>query len=328
MPFFCTLFDSNYLVKGLAMLRSLAAHCPQSQTYVLCMDEEARRLLDQIDPPRTVRLSLADVEDQALLAVKPGRSLPEYCWTLSPCLPWYLLDRYPEIDSITYLDADLYFFSSVDPLFEEIGAASIAIIEHRFVESLRHLEIRGRFCVEWVSFRRDEQGLSCLRRWRDQCIEWCFYKLEDERMADQKYLDAWPARYGSLHVLQHPGAGIAPWNYARYDIAEAGASNDGRPRFTSDGAPLIFYHFHQLQFLQDGSFDRLSAEYTDTGPPPARMYEVYEAELRHTLQEVRELSPGFSKGLRPVLRIKSQRLVQRLLPKRAKELLKKIIAAV
>jgi hypothetical protein len=32
--------------------------------------------------------------------------------------------------------------------------------------------------------------------------------------------------------------------------------------------------------------------------------------------------------LRPVLRIKSQRLVQRLLPKRAKEWLKKVVNAV
>jgi hypothetical protein len=328
MPYFCTLFDSNYLLKGLAMLRSLAAHCPQGQTYVLCMDDEARMLLDRIDPPGTIRLSLADIEDDALLAVKPGRSLAEYCWTLSPCLPWYLLERYPKIDCITYLDADMYFFSGVEPLFEEIGPASIAVIEHRFVESLCHLEIRGKFCVEWVSFRRDAQGLACLGRWRDQCIDWCFYKLEDDRMADQKYLDEWPSRYSALCVLQHPGAGVAPWNYARYEIVETGAAGSGRPTFTSNGEPLIFYHFHQLQFLQNGSFDRLSTEYTDTGPPPVRLYEVYEAELRRTLVEIRTISPGFSKGLRPVLRVKSQRLVQRLLPKPLKEWLKRVVNAV
>jgi hypothetical protein len=328
MPFFCTLFDGNYLLKGLAMLRSLAAHCPDAKTYVLCMDEETRTLLDRIDPPGTVRLSLSDIEDEALLAVKPGRSLAEYCWTLSPCLPWYLLERHPEIDCITYLDADLYFFSPVEPLFEEIGPASIAVIEHRFVEPLQHLEIRGRFCVEWVGFRRDEQGLACLRRWREQCIEWCFYKLEEDRMADQKYLDAWPARYSSLHVIEHPGAGLAPWNYARYRIAKVGTGSEGRPRFTSDGEPLVFYHFHQLQFLENRTFDRASAEYQETGPLPVQLYEVYEAELRRTLEEVRLLSPGFSRGLRPVLRVKSQRLIQRFMPKPLKEWLKKVVDAV
>ena len=101
------------------------------------------------------------------------------------------------------------FYSSVEPLFEEIGDSSIAVIEHRFTPRLKYLEENGRFCVEWVSFRRDKEGLACLYRWRDQCVEWCFARLENGRMGDQKYLDEWPARYATTHVLQHPGAGLA-----------------------------------------------------------------------------------------------------------------------
>ena len=328
MQHFCTLFDANYLVKGLVMLRSLVAHAPEARIYVLCLDEQTRALLDRINMPGIVRISLAEVEDEALLAAKPGRSRAEYCWTLSPCLPWYLLQRFPEIDAITYVDADLYFFASPQPLFDEIGEASIAIIEHRFVAPLQPLEIRGRFCVEWVGFRRDAEGLACLQRWREQCLEWCFYRLEPDRMADQKYLDAWPARYRSLHILAHPGAGVAPWNYARYTIRSEGRSPDGRACFSIDGAPLIFYHFHQLQMLRNGSFDRMSAQYSDTGPPPGALYDVYEAELSRTLAELRELSPGFDRGLRPTLRIKGQRLAQRLLPRRIKEWMKRMVDAV
>lgn len=320
---FCTLFDSNYLLKGVAMLHTLKQHCPGAHVHVLCMDGQTREILTQMDLPHVTCLSLSEVEDDALLAVKPGRSMAEYCWTLSPCLPWHVLQHNPCIDSITYLDADLYFYSPLRPLFDEIGDASIVIIEHRFPPALKHLEVNGRFCVEWVGFRRDEQGLACLARWREQCIEWCFHRLEEDRMGDQKYLDQWPGKYSGLHILQHPGAGVAPWNYSQYRFDQ-----DDHGKITLDGAPLIFYHFHQFQFLSNGSFDRLSGSYRAMGSEPTLVYEDYEAALTGVLKEVRALLPAFSAGMKPVLRMKSQRLVQYLLPQSLKQLLKKVIKAV
>lgn len=323
MRHFCTLFDSNYLLKGVAMLRTLKQHCADAYVHVLCMDVATREILMQMDLPYVTCLSLPEVEDEALLAVKPGRSMAEYCWTLSPCLPWYVLQHNPDIDAITYLDADLYFYSSLQPLFDEIGDASIVIIEHRFPPALKHLEINGRFCVEWVGFRRDEQGLTCLARWREQCIDWCFHRLEQDRMGDQKYLDQWPGKYSSLCVLQHPGAGVAPWNYSQYNFGQ-----DDEGTVTVDGTPLVFYHFHQLQLLSNGGFDRLSGSYRAMGAEPQAVYAAYEAALTAVLKEVRLLRPGFSAGMKPVLRIKSQRLVQYLLPRSLKQLLKKVIKAV
>lgn len=323
MSHFCTLFDSNYLLKGVAMLRTLKQHCPNAQVHVLCMDDQTRNILEQLALDYVTCLSLAELEDEALLALKPGRSMAEYCWTLSPCLPWYLLQQNPDIDSITYLDADLYFYSSLQPLLDEIGDASIIIIEHRFPPALKHLEINGRFCVEWVGFRRDEQGLACLARWREQCIEWCFHRLEEDRMGDQKYLDQWPEKYNRLHILLHPGAGVAPWNYSQYHF---GHSEQGG--MTVDGMPLVFYHFHQFQLLSNGSFDRLSGAYTAMGPEPKAVYEAYEEALSAILGEIRVLRPGFSAGIKPFWRVKSQRMVQYLLPRTLKQLLKKIIKAV
>jgi hypothetical protein len=323
MRHFCTLFDSNYLLKGIAMLRTLKQHCAEAHVHVLCMDGQTREILAQLDLSYVTCLSLPEVEDEALLEVKPARSVAEYCWTLSPCLPWHVLRHNPDIDAITYLDADLYFYSSLQPLFDEIGDASIVIIEHRFPPEFKHLEVKGRFCVEWVGFRRDEQGLACLARWREQCIEWCFHRLEEDRMGDQKYLDRWPSEYSGLHILQHPGAGIAPWNYSQYRF-----ERDGQGTINVNRSPLVFYHFHQFQLLANGSFDRLSGSYRAMGLEPELVYEAYEAAIISVLKEVRALQPGFSAGMKPVLRIKSQRLVQYLLPQSLKELLKKVVKAV
>ena len=318
--YFCTLFDSNYLLKGVAMLRSLAQNCPGARVFVLCMDPQVEAILKKLDMKHVTCIPLADIEDETLLAAKKTRGIVEYFWTLSPCLPWYVLQQNPEIDGITYLDADLLFYSPVQPLFDEIDGRSIAIIEHRFTPRMKEFEVNGRFCVEWVGFRRDEQGMACLSRWRNQCIEWCYYRLEEGRKGDQKYLDEWPDRYSSCHILQHPGAGIAPWNYAQYFFGR-----DAEGRITVDGAPLIFYHFHQFQMLDNGRFDRLSSLYTSEAREPEPVYQAYERTLKTILNEVRGFYPEFSAGLKKSAGVSARRWAQRYLPTGVKNVLHRLI---
>ena len=317
---FCTLFDSNYLIKGVAMIRSLQANCPLANIYVLCMDVYSHEVLTSLNIFNVHLIPLSDIEDDELLRVKKQRGVAEYCWTLSPCLPHYILEKYKHIDFITYLDADLFFYSSLEPIFQEIGNASIVIIEHRFTPRLKDQEIKGKFCVEWVSFRRDEEGLACLKRWREQCIEWCFYRLEDGRMGDQKYLDQWPEKYSNCHILIHHGAGIAPWNYSQYLI-----SIDDIGSILINGAPLIFYHFHQFQILENGQFNRLSSFYTQELPEPALIYVPYEIAISETISQLRSIYPNFLAGFKSTNSIFVRRLAQKFLPHWVKNFLQKFI---
>lgn len=314
---YCTLFDSNYLLKGLVMLNTLARHSPGAVVHVLCMDEPTYHLLGVLDLD-VRRLRLNEVEDAELLRVKPSRSVAEYCWTLSPALCWHVLATNPEIESLTYLDADLMFFSDVTPLFDEIGAASVAIIEHRFTPRLAHLEAYGRFNVEWVTFRRDGEGLECLKTWRDQCIEWCFARLENGRNGDQKYLDAWPSTYRSLCILQHKGAGVAPWNFANYCFS----MRDGRVMVDDD--PLIFHHFHQFQILSGGRYDYMSTAYSAGSAIPRVVYHPYARAVEEALLHVRSVEPAFTAGIRPAMAVKTRRAFQRFLPVGLKNVLHRV----
>ncbi len=317
---FCTLFDSNYLLKGLAMLNSLYKHCPNACVHVLCMDKRTQEILDKLRLPLVTCSQLEDVENDELLRAKKNRDVAEYCWTLSSSFTWHVLQNNETIDFITYLDADLLFYSSLDPIFNEIGDNSIAIIEHRFTPRFFDLEVYGKFCVEWVSFRRDEDGMACLSKWKDQCIEWCYAELEDNRMGDQKYLDEWPKLYPSCHVIKHVGAGVAPWNYSQYYF-----SVDSKQNILVDSDPLIFYHFHQFQMLCNGKFDRISSFYSDECTEPEPIYSLYEITLVDLLKTVCEIVPEFSSGLKSESSIKMNRLAQKYIPRGIKNLLRKIL---
>ena len=318
--YFCTLFDSGYLLKGLAMLQSMDEHCPTAHVYVLCMDTKTQAILNQLELTFITCILLSDVEDEELLSVKKDRGVAEYCWTLSPWLPWYVLDQYPSIDFITYLDADLLFYSSVEPIFEEIGDSSIAIIEHRFTPRLKDREVNGIFCVEWVSFRRDDEGMKCLSYWREQCLEWCYNRLEEGRMGDQKYLDKWPELYPSCHIIKHAGAGIAPWNYAQYTF-----STNANGSLIVEGEPLIFYHFHQFQLLTNGKFDRLSTFYTSECTEPLDIYDIYENTLVNVLSDVRGVEIEFSDGYKLASTLTLRRFIQRFSPKWVNSIVRSLV---
>lgn len=326
--YYCTLFDRNYLIKGLAMYQSLAQQKGDFRLYILCMDDHTHDVLSRLQLPHAELIRLGDFEDPALLSIKPDRTIAEYCWTCAPCLPVYVLERHPEIDFITYLDADLLFFSSLQPIYDEIGPASSVIVEHRFSPRFMPSIINGRYNVQWVSFRRDANGIETLYWWRDKCLEWCFYRLEDDRMGDQKYLDCWTTNFKGVHELQHVGAGTGPWNYANYLIRD----EDGQVWI--DDVPLIFYHFHSYRMLPDGKSIPMPDVYMQDAPFPAPIYERYGHALQYSLETIRRVAPGFSHGIeqpgdRPHVIPTTQpaEAVSAHPPKRAKDVLLRLLPA-
>lgn len=288
---YCTLFDQNYLIKGLTMIRSLARHCASFRLYVLCMDDVTHQILGALALPQLVLIRLEDFEDPDLLRVKQERSRAEYCWTCTPCILDYVLRLEPAIDLLTYLDADLMFFSSPEPIYDEVGADSVAIIEHRFSAGFEHYAVNGKYNVQWVTIRRDASGLETLGWWRDRCIEWCSAVSDGERMGDQKYLDCWTTRFSNVHVVANIGAGVAPWNFATYQFSSL--SDD----VFVDGTRVIFFHYHGYKMLDDGGFTPMPRVYIETAPIPYPVYEPYRTALWNALAEVRLQVPNFTCGI-------------------------------
>lgn len=246
--YYCTYFDRNYLVKALALIESLNQHEKNEFTlFVVCMDEITRVILKDLNLKNVTLIPLHELEerDVELFEAKKNRSLVEYYWTLTPAIILKIIERHPEIDVLTYLDADLYFFSSPDPIFLELADNSILIHEHRFSPSLAYLEAQsGKYNVGLLSFRNNEQGISVLEWWRARCIEWCYWRFEDGKMGDQMYLNDWPERFAGVVVLQHKGAAVAPWNHEQYRIMTSASG-----QIMIDDAPLVFYHMQFLGFV-------------------------------------------------------------------------------
>lgn len=235
---FCTYFDSYYMLKGLGLYTSLERVSDDFHLFVMAFDQECFDKLKSLNLKHMTVELLSTIETPELLAVKPTRSRGEYCWTCGPSAIYHFLTKY-ELDTITYLDSDLMFMTDPSVVFQEVGNSSVAITEQGIGD--KEARTYGKYCVQYMTFRNDKDGLGALTWWRDSCIEWCFQKLEATRYADQKYLDEFPRRWDNVHVIENLGVGIAPWNMHRYEYKDHSFTYLGKEY------PFVFFHFHGVK---------------------------------------------------------------------------------
>lgn len=239
MRHYATLFDRGYLCKGLLLYESLKRHSSEPfKLYVLAMDAETEAVLRELNIKEIEIVPLHVLEEQlGIEDIRNTRTWAEFCWSMASVFTNDLLNGPSNLPAVTYLDSDLYFFSDPEQIFKEIGLSSIAVIPHRLIPSKQYLEATsGKFNVSWVTFQASFHARACLRNWAALCIGRC----SAEAGGDQKYLDKWPERYhANLHVIENIGAGLAPWNLANYKLTE-GPCVDGRP--------VVFFHYHELQY--------------------------------------------------------------------------------
>jgi hypothetical protein len=109
---YCTYFDHNYLSRAVVMIESLRRFDSSTPVYVLALSDLCVTILKELALPDVKVIPLPVLEEAypELAAVKPKRKLIEYYFTLSPFLPHYLFAS-TKADRITYIDADLWFFT-------------------------------------------------------------------------------------------------------------------------------------------------------------------------------------------------------------------------
>jgi hypothetical protein len=254
---FCTLFDSAYLSRGLLLYDSLKKNTACFHIYIFAFDNLTYEILQKLNLVDATIIPLKTFETVELLNIKESRSKAEYCWTCTSSVILYVLQTY-KVQSCTYLDADLFFYGSPEILLNEIPEKkSILITEHRYSSLFQKYEEKraGRFCVQFITFKNTPGCIAILKRWIDQCIDWCYSRYENGKFGDQKYLDNWPLDYPEVYVLKNVGGGVAPWNARQYDFIFKNERITGCDHRNNEHFEVVFFHFHYVRIMAEGFAD-------------------------------------------------------------------------
>jgi hypothetical protein len=283
MRSYCTLFDKNYLYQGVALHDSLVATTDDFKLYALAMDDEAFAMLSRLARASLVPLRLDVLLTEEVRAVRSRTTHGQFCWVSQPLVCQYLLDQLG-LDMVTYLEADSYFFSDPEALFQELGPDSVSLVPHNFSPGLDNTGTAGRFCVQFNAFRNDARARAVLSHWRDANFR--YDKSAPRLYPGQTCIDTWPERFPGVRPITHRGAGVAPWNVRGCRLGNSG----GAP--TIDDVPVVFYHYHQYGRLLSGAHELGS--YPMTRDVVDAFYRPYVEALRKAERTVKALDPTFS----------------------------------
>lgn len=266
----CTLYNSLYLDKGLVLYDSLCECAKDFKLYVLCMDDKCFEVLTDLKQDNHIPIKLSDFEkgNDKLLKAKGNRSFVEYFWTCTPSLILYIFEKFNE-QICSYIDADMYFYHDPQALVDEILMAgkSVMMVPHRFTGRNQYLAATvGEYCVEFNTFKGSKEGVEVLNDWYQKCLGLCSEIGDGVHWGDQKYMDEWPELFSeSIHICEHPGAGVAPWNVELYDSYD---KEDNTVFFKpkTSRISIVFYHFQSITYLNryeisTGILNNLNADY-------------------------------------------------------------------
>lgn len=248
---FCIILSRFRLYQGIALYRSLSFNYSQFTIFILCMDDEIYDICATLNMINVVLIRLSEIENEnkALLGVKQGRKINEYCWTVKPYLIRHVINKYNNVYQVAYVDADMCFFSNPSDIFDKQPMSSVLLSEHAFLEENSFVERScGKYNSGLILFRRNKNSWDALDWWRQSCLDWCYDKAEAGKFGDQKYLDELPYLFGGVEPISTPGVNIAPWNEARYQISIK------EEKFYINNDKLICYHFCGLRVLRNNEF--------------------------------------------------------------------------
>jgi 2-polyprenyl-3-methyl-5-hydroxy-6-metoxy-1,4-benzoquinol methylase len=252
--------DENFTLQAVTLIRSIFKTSSTSLTFHLfCVDNKVKDSVNKLYK-NIVTYDESIFDDKNLLNLKTD-DYKYFLYALSSAFTKYVIDKIAKInESVTYIDADVFFHTDINLIYKAFGEKSVGIFRHRFLKQNESCPY-GMFNVGVVHFKKTKMGSDILNWWTDSVVNRRFFDSLGT-CGDQKYLDVFPALCGpDIFIDSGIGHG-APWNWKFYkDISKSTIT------YENETQPLVFTHFSKFSFDFDtDSFGEYHYPiYTDNG---------------------------------------------------------------
>ena len=290
----CTIVSNNYLAHASVLAESLARHEPETRFVTLLVDRPDESVDYEALPFELVSLDqlFPSVDGMAF-----RYTVLEFNTAVKPTLLLHLFEQ-TDADQIVYLDPDILVLDQLDPVWDALDTASVALTPHileplpddDLIPNERSFLQCGVYNLGFAGFSRTDEALALLRWWQER-LEWkCIRDVERGLFVDQKWMDLAPAYVERVAILRDPGLNVAYWNLPQRQV------EGSEERWTANGSALRFFHYSGYNPWAPDVLSRHQDRWSfDQSPSVKPLFEDYGRRLlEHRHFDFHRLPYGFS----------------------------------
>jgi glycosyltransferase involved in cell wall biosynthesis len=241
-PVAATIVARNYIPFARTLCASFLKHHPEGRFFVLLVDQ-----LDGAFDPGKEQFELVQLDS---INLPLGElflyqySILELSTAVKPYLLRYLLDEY-SLESVLYLDPDLFITAPLATVYEALSRSSIVLTPHMLepppedgkTPTETDIMLSGVYNLGFLGVRNDASVARLLDWWGRRLAFKCVVDLPNALFVDQRWMDLAPSYFDGVEILKDPAVNVAYWNLHERKLQHVDSV------FLVNGKPLAFFHF-------------------------------------------------------------------------------------
>jgi len=253
----------NYLPRAFTLAQSFIRFNPDYRFLIFLLDSAD----DTTKPFQAQNIHIVSIVGERIADLEQlshRLSISEISFTLKPLLSVYLLDKYPDLETAFYFDADICVYHSLYDAELMLQNHDFVItphflnpIEDNYMPTELDILRTGLYNMGFAGFRNNANARLILNWWKDRVLKFGYENHDLGLTADQMWMSIAPLLFPNVGIIRHLGYNFAYWN-----VHERALTKHEEMVMVNEKYPLVFIHFADFdpeishQFSNPGHFNR------------------------------------------------------------------------
>jgi hypothetical protein len=281
----CTIVSPNYLPYARTLAKSYLAQHPGQRFFVLIvadLSDPAPFLGGGFEAVMLSELGLRDMRGEGM-----KYDILELNTNVKPAFLRHLLTTHG-LDTLVYLDPDIFVYAPLTPVFDALDAGASAVLTPHMTTPVwdgkdpgeQDLLYNGTYNLGFIAVSSSEESRKLLDWWDVRCLDAGFSEGRTGLFVDQKWINLVPGLFDAVHISRNAGLNMAYWNlHERALVREDDA-------YVVDGlacgrVPLRFFHFSGIVVEDESVLSKHTNRFTLAARPDlTQLFAEYKAAVR------------------------------------------------